>query len=197
MRCWPAARSSAGGENDYGQLGDGSIRDSHIPVSVTGISTAIALAAGERTVVRCWPAVRSGAGDTTTTASWATAPRPIPIRRSPSAGLAVPPPLRRAALHSCALLASGAVQCWGSNDYGSWAMGPIADSSIPVSVTGISTAIAITAGYSSCLRRTARWLRQMLGRNDCGQLGNGTDDRFKHSCPCPGDQCAHQAGGRA
>ena len=42
-----------------------------IPVTVTGISTATALALGDCTAVRCWPAARSDAGGITALASWA------------------------------------------------------------------------------------------------------------------------------
>ena len=53
-RCW--------GDNDYGQLGDGTTTDSHTPVAVSGLSNAVAIAAGgyhtcallSDGTARCW-----------------------------------------------------------------------------------------------------------------------------------------------
>lgn len=88
--------------------------------------------------------------------------------------------------HACALLADGTVRCWGSNEYGQLGDGRTdhsaceshpgqADcSKVPVTVPGLTDVVAVSAGgYHTCAvveDGTARcW-----GRNDFGQLGNGT-----------------------
>ena len=47
---------------------------------------------------------------------------------------------------SCALLADGAIECWGSNNGGQLGDGGYDDSSVPVQVKGISHSVAISAG---------------------------------------------------
>ena len=165
VKCW--------GNNYDGELGNGSNADSNVPVTVTGISTATALAVGDDHscallaggAVQCWGAWRQAR-------QWHH--DQIPIRRSPSAGLATLRPLRPRGWFSCALLASGAVQCWGQNSLASWAMGLVRDSNIPVSVTGISTAVAIAAGWSHACAALRSGSVQCWGWNAIGQLGNGT-----------------------
>jgi alpha-tubulin suppressor-like RCC1 family protein len=53
--------------------------------------------------------------------------------------------------HSCALSASGTVQCWGSGKYGQLGQGSRVDSATPVPVSGLTTAVAVSAGgFSTC-----------------------------------------------
>ena len=47
--------------------------------------------------------------------------------------------------HSCAARADGSVVCWGNNDLGQLGDTTIVSSDAPVPVTGLSTAIAVTA----------------------------------------------------
>ena len=48
--------------------------------------------------------------------------------------------------HTCAILPGGTVQCWGRNRNGQLGNGGTTDSTLPVGVHGMTTAIAIAAG---------------------------------------------------
>jgi hypothetical protein len=77
---------------------------------------------------------------------------------------------------ACALLTSGAVRCWGSNAYGQVGNGFTAFANEPSAVTGLAAGItAVTVGsYHACALTTAGavWC---WGRNNYGQLGDGTN----------------------
>src|SRR5688572_5723983 len=49
-------------------------------------------------------------------------------------------------LHSCAILDSGTVQCWGGNDNGQLGNGTTTTSTVPVPVSGVSAALQLSAG---------------------------------------------------
>ena len=76
--------------------------------------------------------------------------------------------------YSCALLADGTMKCWGSNDYGQLGDGTTTNSTIPVEVSGITTATSIAMGrVHSCALLTDGTVK-CWGLNDYGQLGDGT-----------------------
>lgn len=82
---------------------------------------------------------------------------------------------------SCALMNTGGVKCWGSNDSG--AIGANATqmcgnetcSRTPVDLPGVSGVQAVSAGAGhTCLLMTGGGIK-CLGNNAYGQLGDGTD----------------------
>jgi alpha-tubulin suppressor-like RCC1 family protein len=104
--------------NGSGQLGDGSNADSSIPVSVTGISTAIAITAGDAhacAVLRsgpvwCWGDNNFGQlGNGTATGS--NIPALVRDINSPTR-------LAAGSEHTCALFSGGMMRCWGYNNEG-------------------------------------------------------------------------------
>jgi alpha-tubulin suppressor-like RCC1 family protein len=78
--------------------------------------------------------------------------------------------------HTCALLASTAgVRCWGKNDNGQLGDGTTTQRLLPTSVVGLSSSvIAIDAGYYHTCAVLSTGGVQCWGKNDNGQLGDGT-----------------------
>jgi hypothetical protein len=66
MECW--------GDNEVGELGDGTTSVSLIARRVVGITPPRQSRLATTMAVRCWPAVRSSAGVSTGRGNWATAP---------------------------------------------------------------------------------------------------------------------------
>jgi alpha-tubulin suppressor-like RCC1 family protein len=74
--------------------------------------------------------------------------------------------------NTCALLANGAVACWGDNTYGQLGNTSVASSSKPVLVPGVSNAVAIAAGGTTCAILSTGAL-VCWGYNAYGELANG------------------------
>lgn len=76
--------------------------------------------------------------------------------------------------HACALLADGAVRCWGYNEYGQLGNGTTDDSAEPVDVELPEAAISVFAGeFHTCAALETGGLH-CWGQNEYGQLGDGT-----------------------
>lgn len=133
VMCW--------GENYYGQLGGnagGSFSATPAPVANLAGVTAIdggslhtcAIAAGGAAL--CWGA--NGAGQL---GNGSTTHSALPVA---VAGLASGVTSISAGNgHSCAVTSSGAVKCWGYNNYGQLGDGTTAQSSVPVDVSGLGS----------------------------------------------------------
>ena len=76
--------------------------------------------------------------------------------------------------HSCALLQTGAVECWGFNVLGELGNGTTATSLVPVPVKGVTNATAIRAGGENTCALLADSTVVCWGYNVDGQLGDGT-----------------------
>ena len=173
VKCW--------GRNQSGQLGDGTTTSSPVPVDVSGLGSGVsaidASGAGsdftcaltEAGGVKCWGHNTSGQlGDGSTTTS--DVPVDVVGLQSGVSAIAV------GLAHACALTSAGAVKCWGSGFFGELGNGANPQSSpVPVDVSGLgSGVIAIGAGvYHSCAVTDAGDAK-CWGRNDFGQLRDGT-----------------------
>lgn len=117
MVCW--------GNNDEGQLGDGTrtMRPSPVPVRRLTFDPRIA----------------------TTDGPDSASPTEASLQAAPT----IDGPVAEMALgsrHSCARLETGTVVCWGSNTRGQLGDGTEEDSRVPVRVEGLSDAVQISAG---------------------------------------------------
>jgi alpha-tubulin suppressor-like RCC1 family protein len=168
VECW--------GANADGELGDGTRTDARLPVRTTGLRrparsvtaglahTCVLLAGGS---VECWG---SNANGELGNGTMVDSPTPVAVH-----GLAAPAVAIDAGdAHTCALLRTGAVQCWGWNIEGQLGDGGGSDSATPVSVSGLARAIAIAAGGSHTCALVRSGSVRCWGANLYGQLGNGT-----------------------
>ncbi|MDW8351994.1 MAG: hypothetical protein RML99_08790 [Anaerolineae bacterium] len=174
VKCW--------GFNFYGQLGDGMWTNRPIsnptPGDVPGLSNVLQIAAGSghtcaRIIgggVKCWGFNISGQLGNGT---WGTNfPIPVDVSGLISGVLDI----AAGGLHTCALIASGGVKCWGSNVYGQLGNGTRTNSPnpTPVDVSGLSNVLTIAAGfYHTCALITGDRVK-CWGNNVYGQLGDGT-----------------------
>jgi len=166
--CW--------GSDASGQLGDGTTTQRSTPVAVSGLETGVAaIGAGyEHTCalttaggVLCWGTGSLGQLGDGTTATWRT-PRAVSGLASGVTAVAV------GQYHTCALKAGG-VMCWGYNGFGQLGDGTTTQRSTPVAVSGLESGVAaIGAGSSHTCAVTMGGGVPCWGKNDSGQLGDGT-----------------------
>jgi len=90
--------------------------------------------------------------------------------------------------HTCAIDASDVVWCWGDNTYGQLAVDPMttAASNLPLPITGLAgTPLQVVArGDHACVLLSGG-SAQCWGRNNRGQLGNGTTAALPTPTPTP------------
>jgi alpha-tubulin suppressor-like RCC1 family protein len=76
--------------------------------------------------------------------------------------------------HSCALLTNATVKCWGLNTNGQLGDGTTTQRTTPVTVTGLSGVLRLTAGASHTCASLSGGTVKCWGLNSNGQLGDGT-----------------------
>ena len=173
VRCW--------GENVYGQLGNGTFTSAPnpTPVAVAGIAGAAAVTGGgfhscarfPDGTLRCWGRNLEGQLGNPAMTDWMSG-TPVPVTDITTATA-----VTAGAYHTCALLQNGTVRCWGLNDFGQLGNGvrdsPPTPNRTPAAVSGITNAIAISAGgWHTCALLQNGTVR-CWGRNDYGAVGDG------------------------
>ncbi len=117
--------------------------------------------------VECWGGNTTGQlGDGTTTSST------YPVAVTGLTGKAIS--LSGGNNFTCALLSSGAVDCWGDNTYGQLGVGDTAAHTAAQKVADIDSAITISAGQGFACATLSQGTATCWGSGTLGQLGNGT-----------------------
>lgn len=158
VKCW--------GRNVNGQVGDGTRIDRLAAVDVLGLSGDVVTSLAGGTVrtcalttagaVKCWGGANLIAADVPGLTSGIT---------SVTAGIG----------HVCVLTSAGGVKCWGDNAYGQLGDGTKVDRSSPVVPNGLASGVqSVWAGFFHTCAVTSTGAAKCWGRNDWGQLGDGS-----------------------
>jgi alpha-tubulin suppressor-like RCC1 family protein len=169
VKCW--------GDNDRGQLGDGTTISRRVPVDVIGLTSGIvAISAGAEYTcaltseggVKCWGDNEFGyLGDGTTT----NRDTPVDVITLTSGVVAI----SAGYSHTCAVTSGGGVKCWGINMDGELGDGTRDIQLTPVDVIGLTSGVsAITLGAFHTCALTSDGGVKCWGFNADSELGDGT-----------------------
>lgn len=171
--CW--------GQNQRGQLGDGTTLDRGDPTAVVGLSSGVAaIAAGDSHScavldtggVKCWGSNRYGQlGNPQNLRDPGGNPTPLDVTDLQSGVAAI----STGAAHTCVLMDSSGVKCWGWDRRGQLGDGSGCATftcTVPRDVTGLTSGVsAIDAGaYHTCAALSTGAVK-CWGQNDYSQLG--------------------------
>ena len=170
VKCW--------GSNVFGGVGDGTTVDRLTPVDVSGLTSGVAsIAAGAfhtcavttGGAAKCWGGNEFGElGNGTTIASVV----PVDVVGLSSGVVAITAGGRQ----TCVVTTAGAAKCWGHNASGQLGDGGGYNRSTPVDVAGLSSGVVdIAAGGRHTCAETSTGGLKCWGRNDFGQVGDGTE----------------------
>jgi alpha-tubulin suppressor-like RCC1 family protein len=171
--CW--------GNGFNGQLGNGQTTSTNAPVPVTGLGApALAIGAGanhscallQGGAVRCWGDNFNGQlGDGNSGFSANQNPTPVAVSGLSSGVIAI----GAGAQHSCAVLTTGALKCWGDNEFGQRGDGTTTQTpKTPVDVVGLNAGVfAVDGGEESTCAYLDDGNVRCFGFNAFGQLGDG------------------------
>jgi alpha-tubulin suppressor-like RCC1 family protein len=170
-------RAACWGSNDNGQLGDGSVESRPTPELVAGDLTFTQISSGlthtcgltTQNEVFCWGSNSMGQlGDAT------TQPRTAPVRINSTVSFRL---VSAGRSHSCGVSNSRRVLCWGSNSDGQVGDGGSRQrrsSPAIVEIPGSLAVMALAVGWDHSCALTADGAAWCWGKNEFGQLGDGT-----------------------
>lgn len=183
--CW--------GRNQWGQLGNGAsgTDPNPAPVMVQGALAFSRLTAGTfhtcgltpAGVAYCWGVNVDGQLGSPTNAGVVT-PNAVPLPVNTGLTFIA---LEAGAWHTCGLTATGAVYCWGSNQFGqlghSENAGQVGPNPAPLQVATTVAFTQLAAGEHHNCGLTAAGAAHCWGRNNAGQLG--TETNISTNTPTP------------
>jgi alpha-tubulin suppressor-like RCC1 family protein len=182
VECW--------GNDVDGELGAGTNGDiEDLPVGVSGLSGAVSITQGldqtcailSNGTLECWGDNvdgELGVGNTTgpqqcpqgvgqPSTACATTPVLVP-------GLSGVVGVSAGVNHTCAVLSTGSVECWGDNIFGELGDGTTTGRASPTVVTGVGGAVSVSAGAAHTCAVLATGGVECWGDNSFGELGDGT-----------------------
>ncbi len=167
VKCW--------GNNEYGQLGDGSRVNRNVPVEVQGLADVKAITAGWGHIcvltggggVKCWG--NNADGELGNGGAW-DVPVPTDVVGLSSGVVAID----AGDYHTCAVTNTNRLRCWGKNAYGQLGDWTKTNSNVPVESPFFGAGVAdVSAGWGhTCVRTTEGWAK-CWGNNAYGQMGFG------------------------
>jgi hypothetical protein len=163
----------AWGDNDFGQLGNGTTTSTCQPVQVSGLSNVVAVSGGWShslaldSTGTVWQWGRADWGQPTEVAK-AIDTRPVAL-----VGVAKPVAIAAGQNHNLALDSDGNVWSWGSNENGQLGRDTLIAAALPGWVGMLSNAVAIAAGAGFSLALRADGSLLAWGNDTQNQLGDG------------------------
>ena len=164
------------GSNVFGQLGNGDLENSDVPVAPGGPKFVTAVAASQHDTFALLSDGTVVAWGEDEYGQLGTFPGeepfsdvPVPVQ-----GLSKVVAIAAGNNFALALLRNGTVEAWGGNEYGQLGDGSLEEEESPVQVKGLTGVTAIAAGGETGLALLSDGAVKAWGANYSGEIGNGT-----------------------
>jgi len=170
VQCW--------GDNQWGQLGNGTTTQRSVPSDVTGLTSGVAaIASGDYHAcalmvgsgVKCWGRNDDAQLGTGVTSRQENAPVDVAGLPGDLTGISA------TGANTCVLTSSGGIKCWGWNGRGELGDGTTSVHTSPVDVNGLTSGVTqVATGNETICALTITGGVKCWGRNDDGEIGDGT-----------------------